>query len=72
MAKPIHKPQKSNFYYNRGMDKLDWIIAVIFVLAMGAAFYFALPPYGAPLGAGMAAFLIYQAKKRRDNLRKRS
>jgi hypothetical protein len=54
------------------MDTLDWIIASLFVLAMGAAFYFALPPYGALFGAGMAAVLIYQAKKRRDKLRKRN
>ena len=54
-----------------GMDTLDWIIAVAFVLFMGAAFYFTLPPYGAVIGAGMAVLLIYQAKKRRDRLRKR-
>jgi len=53
------------------MDTLDWIIAALFVLALGAAFYFALPPYGAIIGAVMAGVLIYQAKKRRDRLRKR-
>jgi hypothetical protein len=53
------------------MNSLDWIIGAIFVLLMGSAFYFALPPYGAVIGAALAAFLVFQAKKRRDVLRKR-
>jgi hypothetical protein len=53
------------------MDTLDWIIAVVFAGLFGAAGYFLLEPYGAIFGVGMAAFLVWRAKKNRDRLRQR-
>jgi hypothetical protein len=53
------------------MDKMDWMIAVIFAALFGAAGYFILEPYGAFLGVILAAFLIWRAKKNRDRLRQK-
>jgi hypothetical protein len=54
------------------MDKLDWIIAVVFVALFGAAAYFLLPPYGAIGGVAVGCLLIWRAKTNRDRLRRKS
>lgn len=53
------------------MDILDWILAVVFAALFGAAAYAVFPPYGALLGVGLAALLIWRATKTRDRLRGR-
>ena len=57
--------------YNPDMDTWDWIIAGAFVALLGFVFYLLLPPYGVLIGAGLGAFLMFQSKKRRDNLRRK-
>ena len=53
------------------MDTLDWIIAVVFALLFGAAGYFIFEPYGAFVGVGLAALLVWRAKTNRDRLRRK-
>jgi hypothetical protein len=52
------------------MNTIDWVLVGTFLVLMGAAGYFAFPPYGVILGVGMAGILVYRVKKNRDNLRK--
>jgi len=55
----------------QGMDIWDWVIAAVFIALLGYIFYMLLPPYGVLLGIAAGAWMIYQAKKRRDSLRKK-
>lgn len=54
-----------------GMDILDWIIIVAFVLLFGVAGYFLAKPWGAIPAVALAIFLAIRAKRNRDRLRSR-
>lgn len=55
----------------KNMDLTDWLLAAGFVILFAVAFGLLLPPYGYPAGALLGAFLIYRAKRRRDELKER-
>lgn len=48
------------------MDRNDWLLAIGVTFFLGLAFYFLLPPYGWIGGVGLAVFILYRGKKRRD------
>lgn len=53
------------------MDLLDWILCIGVAAAFGAAFWLLLPPYGWIGGIVVAALMLFRAKKRRDELKKK-
>ena len=54
------------------MDTLDWILAAVFAALFGAAGYFIYDIIGAVAGVALAALLVWNAKRNRDRLRKKS
>jgi uncharacterized membrane-anchored protein len=50
------------------MTLLDWILAAAFTVLVALAVNSFFPPYGWLIGTAAALFLLFLAKRRRDNL----